>query len=215
MFTRPDAPDKLETKGLQLVRRDSCPLVREASSAVLDAMMFERDAALATDVARSYVADLLRGRVPMESLVVSKALRSGYKNDQQPHLVVARKLERRRGQPVASGERVPFVYVKDPGATSLSQKAEDPAHVREHGLQLDVLHYLEHQLQQPLFQLLELVVDDPARALLDTDDIKPLLAAARLADAGEKREAKRVRVNLVNRQSEITRFFSKASGAPP
>jgi len=166
VWTNPDAHDKLEMKGIQVVRRDSCPLVRLASTEVLDAIMFRRDAQLALGVARGHLAALLRGEVPFEQLVLSKALRGGYKNELQPHLLVARKVAARRGYAVPSGERVAFVYVKNPGAQSLSEKAEDPQFAAEHALPADALHYLEHQLLEPLCGLLKPLVEGDAREAL-------------------------------------------------
>lgn len=211
MYTRPEAPDYVDTKGLQLVRRDSCPLVKEVSTAVLDAIMYRRDTAEALDLARRFVADLLAGRHAVEKFVVSKTLRSDYKNDKQPHLYVARKLAARRGQPVPSGTRVPYVFVEDLDAPDglQAERAEDPAYAAEHGLPLDVLYYLDHQVARPLATLLELLVEDVDAEVMGHDSVKPLLDALRERTAKAVRTCKRLRKNEANRQPEITSFFKR------
>lgn len=213
MFTKPDAPDYLDVKGLQLVRRDNCPLVKDVSSAILNKIMYERSAEGAVEEARASVLRVLRHEEPLEKFVVSKALRSDYKNAAQPHLYVAKKILQRTGQPVLSGVRVPYVFVHDPANPDglLAARAEDPAYVRDHGLRLDVLYYIRHQLESPITALLELLVDDPAAAVFDDPRIKPLLDELCHSRADEVKTAKRVRKNAANHQREITAFFKPAS----
>lgn len=202
MYTKPDAYDYVDVKGIQLVRRDNCPLVREVSQAVLDVIMDDKDPQKAVDVAREHVRAVLAGEHPIDKFVVSKALRGSYKNDNLPHVHVARKIHQRRGYPVNSGERVPYVFVEDYGTKKLLQaeRAEDPAYVTAHGLRLDLAYYVEHQLQSPIQALLELLVDDPLRAIMAHASIKKV--------ADSEHAAKRARTNAANGQREITHFFS-------
>jgi DNA polymerase delta subunit 1 len=212
MYTKPDTPDYIDVKGLQLVRRDNCPLVKDVSNAILDKIMYQRCADLAIEEARASVLRVLRHQEPLDKFVVSKALRSDYKNTAQPHLYVAKKITRRTGQPVPSGARVPFVFVADPANPDglLAERAEDPEYVREHGLDLDVLHYVEHQLESPITALLELLVDDPTKEVFGSENIAPLMEVLRGQRAQDVKVAKRIRKNVANNQREITAFFSPA-----
>jgi DNA polymerase delta subunit 1 len=209
MYTKPGAFDYIDVKGIQLVRRDSCPLVKDVSTAVLDAIMYEKSTEAALGAAREHVARVLAGDCPVDKFVVSKALRSDYKNDKQPHLYVAKKLAARRGYPVPSGSRVPYVFVEDLDKPECLQaeRAEDPVHAAEHGLQLDLLYYVDHQLKSPICALLEVLVDDPEAAVFEHESVAPLLQGlrARLADAVKM--ARRIKKNRLNRQPEITSFF--------
>lgn len=213
MYTKPEAPDYIDIKGIQLVRRDSCPLVKEVSTAVLDAIMYRKDTQAALEAARQHVAAVLSGSCPLDKFVVSKALRGGYKNDKQPHLYVAKKLAARRGYPVPSGTRVPYVFVEDLDNPDCLQaeRAEDPGHAAEHGLPLDLLYYVEHQLQSPVCALLEVLVDDPEAEVFGSQAVKPLLDALRGRRADALRVCKRLRKNAANRQMEITTFFKPAA----
>ena len=206
MFTSPDKPDYVDVKGLQLVRRDNCPLVKEVSAAILDKIMHERSPEGAVEEARACVLRVLRGEEPLEQFVVSKALRTDYKNTAQPHLHVARKILQRTGSSVPSGVRVPFVYVFDAKSHGVQAEcAEDPEYVRENGLQLDLLHYVDHQLRSPISALLELLVDDPDAAVFGHPPVSTELEALTTV----QQEAKRVRRNQEARQPEITSFFKR------
>lgn len=80
MYTRPERHDKIDVKGIQFVRRDSCPLVKDVSGAILDAVMYTKDVDAALKAAKAHVIRLLEGRYSIDKFVVSKALRSDYKN---------------------------------------------------------------------------------------------------------------------------------------
>lgn len=211
MYTRPDAHDKIDVKGIQLVRRDSCPLVKDVSHAILDAVMFSKDVNAALEAAKTHVRTVLSGGCPTHKFVVSKALRADYKNDKQPHLYVAKKLAARRGFPVPSGTRVPYVFVEDLDHPDRLQaeRAEDPSYVEEQGLALDLLYYLEHQVSSPMCALLELLVPDPANAVFEDPTVKPLLDHLKKRRDDAVKKYKRIRKNQANNQLEITRFFPK------
>ncbi len=205
----------MDTKGIQLVRRDNCHIVKEVSTAVLDAIMYQKNVDAALEVARKHVDAVLRGSVPIDKFVVSKALRTDYKNDKQPHLYVAKKLAQRRGYPVPSGTRVPYVFVEsydDPECLQ-AEKAEDPAYAEERGLRLDVLYYLEHQVSSPVCALLEVLVPDPRAEVFDHPAIKPLMDELRQKHADAVKKFRRVKKNKQNRQLEITSFFSSKNSS--
>lgn len=211
MYTNPDAPEYIDTKGIQLVRRDSCPLVKDVSLAALNAIMYDKSQDKALAAVRDVVGRMLRGEVAMDKFVLSKTLRSGYKDggDKLPHVAVANKIRARRGFPVSNGERVQYVFVENSDEPDALQaaRAEDPAHVEAEGLKLDILYYLDHQLLSPLVGLFEVMIDDPKTVIFDHPDLAPTIAAMRRRLADALQVAKRRRKNQANRQSEITRWF--------
>jgi DNA polymerase delta subunit 1 len=73
----PDTPKKVLLKGVQLVRRDSCPYVKRVCKEALDRVLYKRDLKGAVEVVRAAVRDLLEGRAPIEELTLSKALAAG------------------------------------------------------------------------------------------------------------------------------------------
>lgn len=71
--------------------------------------------------------------------------------------------ERDPGNAPASGDRIPFVYIRAPIGQEESKlqgdRVEHPSYVKEKGLQLDARYYIEHQLENCLSQLFSLCLD--------------------------------------------------------
>lgn len=211
MFTKPESYDYIDVKGLQLVRRDNAPIVKDVSTAILDALMHDRSPANAIAAAQTAVLRVLTNEEPLHKFVISKALKANYANPaSHPHVSVANKILQRRGYPVATGERVAFVFVEDKDKYDglLAARAEDPDYVKEHPeVTLDGLYYITNQLMSPITTLLELVVPDVEKTVLGAPGIKERITTLKNSRQRDIKEAKRVRTNQNNKQHEITRFF--------
>jgi DNA polymerase delta subunit 1 len=70
---------KIDVKGLQVVRRDSCPYVRETLKQLLGMILESSDPRPVIDAARDAARILLDGKVPIEKLLLSKQLTDTYK----------------------------------------------------------------------------------------------------------------------------------------
>ena len=70
---------KIDIKGLQVVRRDSCPYVRDTLKSLLDLMLNSSDPTPVIDFARDAARKLMAGEVPTEKLLMSKQLAGDYK----------------------------------------------------------------------------------------------------------------------------------------
>ena len=150
---------KIDVKGLQVVRRDNCPYVREVCKDILDLILGSNDPLPPIQRARQAAKDLKAGEVPMEKLMMSKQLGSDYKSKSLAHVAVVDKMRARApGSEPQQGDRVPFVIVQGPRNARMFEKAEDPQYVRDHGLKLDYTYYFENQLKNPVCDLLEPLV---------------------------------------------------------
>ena len=150
---------KIDVKGLQVVRRDNCPYVREVCKDILNLILGSNDPLPAIQRARQAAKDLKAGEVPMEKLMMSKQLGSDYKSKSLAHVAVVEKMrERAPGSEPQQGDRVPFVIVQGPRNAKMFEKAEDPQYVREKNLKLDYTYYFENQLKNPVCDLLEPLV---------------------------------------------------------
>lgn len=210
-YEDPSDKGKMDVKGIALVRRDNCPLVKDVLGECLDALLFRRNAQLALDIARRHIRRVLDNEHDMAKFVVSKTLRTGYKVDTQPHVFVARKIQQRRGFPVPSGSRVPYVFVEnkeDPNQKQ-AEKAEDYEYALAHGMVVDRLYYIDHQLRKPLIGLFEPVAEDPDMEIFGHETIKPVLDALTNVRTDEIKTAKRIHKNRANKQHEITNFFRR------
>jgi hypothetical protein len=147
---------KIDIKGLQVVRRDSCPFVRETLKRLLELILESSDPRPAIELAREAAKTLIQGKVPIEKLLMSKQLASEYKVP-MPHVAVRDKIRARApGSEPQQGDRVPFVIVKGEGR--MYEKAEDPAWVREKNVPLDFQYYFTNQFKKPVQDLLEPLV---------------------------------------------------------
>ena len=143
---------KIDIKGLQVVRRDSCPFVREVCQRVIEMNMDSEDP-------RSYVKEmtdaLLAGNVPMDKLILSKRLGESYKSNNLAHVAVRDKMKTRApGSEPLSGDRVQFVIVCGLKKDKMYQKAEDPKWVIEQNIPLDYQYYFKHQFETPVHALI-------------------------------------------------------------
>jgi DNA polymerase delta subunit 1 len=147
---------KIDVKGLQVVRRDSCPFVRETLKKLLGMVLESSDPRPVIQAARDAARDLMNGKVPMDKLMLSKQLAANYKVV-QPHVEVRNKMRARApGSEPQQGDRVPFVIVRGPG--KMYEKAEDPGWVVEKGISLDYDYYFSNQFKKPVQDLLEPLV---------------------------------------------------------
>lgn len=197
MYTNPSKPDYIDAKGIQLVRRDNCPFVKQVSQNVLNTIMYELDTNKAIDLVKTAANKLLNYEVSVDDLVVSKSLKRvyyvkskkeisadstyidcgsfylvhTYKSSNQPHITVAKKLESREsGTGPKSGDRVPYVFIDTGNSKDLQYtKAEHPSYVKEHNLKIDVIYYLEHALKSPLEGLFSLFLHEKTSDILFSD----------------------------------------------
>ena len=148
--------DKIDVKGLQVVRRDSCKFVRNTCKKLLEIVLDSNDPRHAIAYAREMKESLLKGGVEIENLVLTKSLADSYKVS-MPHVEVVKKMkERNPGSEPQVGSRVPFVVIKTKkGEDKLFEKAEDPVWVEQNKIPLDYEYYFEHQFKKPIEDLLE------------------------------------------------------------
>eukprot|EP00879_Flechtneria_rotunda_P030500 GHRR01033138.1.p1 GENE.GHRR01033138.1~~GHRR01033138.1.p1 ORF type:complete len:290 (+),score=81.65 GHRR01033138.1:366-1235(+) len=72
LWTKPDKWDRMDSKGIETVRRDNCELVRNMVATSLDKILIERDEAGAIEYVKGIIGDLLMNKVDMSLLVVTK-----------------------------------------------------------------------------------------------------------------------------------------------
>ena len=163
--------DYIDVKGLQLVRRDNTPHVREVSKELLDVILTSSDPGPPKELAKERAIELLSGDVPNQKLILSQGLSDSYKVNgvpvsimssqiddiNQAHVQVVRKMrERKPGSEPQSGDRVPYILTKtgDPKAKAF-EKSEDPKYVEEHDVPVDYHYYFVNKFLNPVCDLLD------------------------------------------------------------
>jgi DNA polymerase elongation subunit (family B) len=154
---------KRKEMGIVLKRRDNAPIVKDVYGGVIDILMKDRDIKKALDYVDKCLQELVDSTVPLEKLIISKSIRSFYKNPQQiAHKVLADRIGAREpGNKPTSGDRIPFVYIVNPNKKALQgEKIETPTFIKDNKLQIDYSFYITNQIMKPLLQLFGLVIED-------------------------------------------------------
>jgi DNA polymerase elongation subunit (family B) len=158
---------KRNEMGIVLKRRDNAPIVKDIYGGVIDILMKEKNITKAIDYVHKCLQDLVDGNVPIDKLIITKSLRSFYKNPQGvAHKVLADRIgQRETGNKPTSGDRIPFVYIvtkPPPKGKKILQgdKIETPTFIKENKLQIDYSFYITNQIMKPLLQLFGLVLKD-------------------------------------------------------
>ncbi|RIA89336.1 DNA polymerase family B-domain-containing protein [Glomus cerebriforme] len=169
-WTNPDNWDKLDTKGIETVRRDNCLLVQNVIETCLRKMLIDRDVSGAEEYAKKTISDLLQNKIDMSQLVITKALSKSDYSAKQPHHELAERMRKRdAGSAPTLGDRVAYVIVKSTKGAAAYEKSEDPIYVLENNIPIDTNYYLENQLSKPLLRIFEPVLGEKAQSLLAGD----------------------------------------------
>tara|TARA_B100000427_G_scaffold269427_1_gene235752 strand:+ start:7097 stop:9835 length:2739 start_codon:yes stop_codon:yes gene_type:complete len=155
--------DYIDVKGLQLVRRDNTPYMREVCKELLDVILESNDTTAPKALALQRAVELLGGSVPNEKLILSQQLGDSYKSDNLPHVQVRNKMrDRQPGSEPQSGDRVPYILCKtwDPRAKAY-EKAEDPKYALDNNMDIDYPYYFLNKFINPVCDLIDPLFDDP------------------------------------------------------
>jgi len=155
--------DYVDVKGLQLVRRDNTPHVREVCKELLNVVLESPDTEAPKALARKRAVELLEGDVPPEKLILSQQLGDSYKSSNLSHVRVRDKMrERQPGSEPQSGDRVPYLLIDigDHRAKAF-EKAEDPKYTQENNLKIDYVYYFKNKFMNPVCDLLEPLFQNP------------------------------------------------------
>ena len=153
---------KLKYMGLSLKRRDSCDYLKDTYGGILNILMKENNIKPAIDFLEKSLSDLIKGNVAMDKLMITKALRSDYKNPQQiAHRVLADRIgQRDPGNKPKPGDRMRFVHIVNDTKKALQgEKIETPEFIVANDLKIDYIFYITNQLMKPLQQLLGLALE--------------------------------------------------------
>jgi len=153
---------KLKYMGLSLKRRDSCDYLKDVYGGILNILMKENNISKAIEFLDKSLQDLIEGKVSMDKLAITKALRSDYKNPNQiGHKVLADRIGKRDpGNKPKPGDRMKFVFVVNDNPKALmGEKIETPEYIIENKLKIDYSHYITNQLMKPIQQLFGLAVE--------------------------------------------------------
>ncbi|KGQ10504.1 DNA polymerase delta catalytic subunit [Beauveria bassiana D1-5] len=179
-WTKTEKYDKMDTKGLETVRRDNCLLAQTVIEKVLRMILINRDVQGAQDYVKDTIADLLQNKVDMSKLVITKALTKEDYSAKQAHVELAARMKKRdAGSAPALGDRVAYVMIRGAAGAKNFEKSEDPIYVLENNVPIDTKYYLDNQLAKPLTRIFEPILGETkAKSLLTGDHTRTISVAA-------------------------------------
>ncbi|TVY65691.1 DNA polymerase delta catalytic subunit, partial [Lachnellula suecica] len=179
-WTNPDKYDKMDTKGIETVRRDNCRLVQNVIETVLRMILIDRDVQGAQDYVKDTISDLLQNKIDMSKLVITKALAKADYTAKQAHVELAERMKKRdAGSAPTLGDRVAYVIIKGSAGAKNFERSEDPIFVLENNIPIDTKYYLDNQLSKPLGRIFEPILGETkANSLLAGDHTRSISVAA-------------------------------------
>ena len=194
IWTREDKYDKIDTKGLEAVRRDNCELVRVMVETVIKKILVDRSIDDAIKYCKGLISDLLQNRIDISLLIISKSLSkkaedendSKTKNNKsttyqakQAHVELAEKMKKRdKGNAPNIGDRIQYVIIKGEKGSKNYENSEDPTYVLEHDLPLDINYYLENQIKKPLLRIFSPILQNPEMILFSGEHTRAIYSGA-------------------------------------
>ncbi|KAI9257390.1 DNA polymerase family B-domain-containing protein [Phascolomyces articulosus] len=157
--------ETVETKGLDLVRRDWCDLSHDVSSHVLSFILSEKDREEVVEEIHTYLEaigrEIREGSIPLEKFIINKQLTKAPQEyadaKSQPHVQVALRM-REAGISVKSGDTIPYVIcqvdnVPTGTKAGFADRAFHPDDVVRNEMKLDIDWYLNQQVHPPIGRL--------------------------------------------------------------
>ena len=226
---------KRKSMGIVLKRRDNAPIVKDIYGGIIDILMKENDIEKAAVFLKQSLQNMIDERYGMDKLIITKSLRSGYKNPAQiAHKVLADRIGRRDpGNKPSVGDRIAFVYIDNPNKKALQgERIETPGYIIEKNVKINYSFYITNQIMKPVQQVFALVLeqmkdfrkkkghtlrawkktlDDLQREYPDPEKYKDKLDTLRNKEVKALLFAPYLRHtnNIRNGDSDITGFFEK------
>ena len=153
---------KRKEMGIVLKRRDNAPIVKDIYGGIIDILMKKQNIQEAIDFLRSCLQNIVDEKYAMDKLIITKSLRSFYKNPKSiAHKVLSDRITARDpGNKPSSGDRIPFVYIATKNKTALQgEKIETPTFIKENSLKIDYSFYITNQIMKPVQQVFALVLE--------------------------------------------------------
>ena len=154
---------KRKSMGIVLKRRDNAPIVKDVYGGIIDILMKEKNIQKAVEFLQNSLQNIIDEKYPMDKLIITKSLRSNYKNPMQiAHKVLADRMGKRDpGNKPSSGDRIPFVYIETKNKKALQgEKIEHPDYIIQNKIRPNYSFYITNQIMKPVQQVFALVLED-------------------------------------------------------
>ncbi|EFN85393.1 DNA polymerase alpha catalytic subunit [Harpegnathos saltator] len=160
-----------EHKGLDIVRRDWCPLACETGKKILDILLCDQSSETRLEqvvqILQNVAKSVKEGTAPMSSFVITKQLSKNpdaYPDKKQlSHVMVALRLNKAGGRMWKAGDTLPYIICEDGTEASATERAYHIDEVKNsEKLKVDVNYYLLSQIFPVVLRICEPIegIDD-------------------------------------------------------
>jgi DNA polymerase elongation subunit (family B) len=152
---------KQKSMGIVLKRRDNAQIVKNVYGGIINIILNTQDLNESVKFLKDELTDLINHKIDIKNLILSKTLRSTYKDPTKiAHKVLADRIGARDyGNKPAVNDRIQYIYIKVPNAKLQGDRIETPEFIKENNLTPDYLHYITNQIMKPVLQLYYLCMD--------------------------------------------------------
>ncbi|XP_052020506.1 DNA polymerase zeta catalytic subunit isoform X2 [Apodemus sylvaticus] len=192
MYEALDQKDPVfDAKGIETVRRDSCPAVSKILERSLKLLFETRDISLIKQYVQRQCMKLVEGKASIQDFIFAKEYRGSFSYRPGacvPALELTRKMLAydRRSEPRV-GERVPYVIIYGSPGLPLIQLIRRPAEVlQDPTLRLNATYYITKQILPPLARIFSLIGIDVFSWYQELPRIQKAASSARSELEGRK-----------------------------
>jgi len=154
---------KCKSMGIVLKRRDNAPIVKDVYGGIIDILMKDKNIDKSIHFLNVMLDNIVNQKVNINKLIISKSLRSFYKNpDQIAHKVLADRMGvRDPGNKPGPGDRIPYVYILNKKKNDLQgNRIEHPDYIQKNKTKIDYGFYITNQIMKPVLQIYSLILLD-------------------------------------------------------
>ncbi|XP_054990548.1 DNA polymerase zeta catalytic subunit isoform X1 [Sorex araneus] len=192
MYETLDQKDPVfDAKGIETVRRDSCPAVSKILERSLKLLFETRDISLIKQYVQRQCMKLLEGKASIQDFIFAKEYRGSFSYKPGacvPALELTRKMLTydRRSEPRV-GERVPYVIIYGTPGVPLIQLVRRPVEVlQDPTLRLNATYYITKQILPPLARIFSLIGIDVFNWYHELPRIHKTTSSSRSESEGRK-----------------------------
>lgn len=169
----------LDCKGLELVRRDSCPIAGDVMENVLNTLFSSGDLSKVKQYLLSTWTEIYRGNVRLDKFIFSKEVRMGSYSDRGPlppsALIAARDMHKDHCAEPLHADRIPYVVIYgSPGAKLIDLVVKPEDVVSYHSsLKIHGTYYISKAIIPPIQRLLSIAGADCRRWYAELPKVSP------------------------------------------
>lgn len=154
---------KEKSMGIALKRRDYSKIMKEVYGSIIHKILWENDLKGSFNILDEYLKKIVKGDVDLDSLIISKNLKSSYKDPSRiAHKVLADRItERDPGNKPQINDRLPYIYIDINDSKALQgNRIETKEFILNNpDIKIDYLYYIKNQIMNPVVQLYTLCIE--------------------------------------------------------